>query len=282
MTHYPTLSDIEFKWRASGSGICLIVEGETELDDPWFYQQWFGNESRRFTFFPQDGWAKVEEAVATLRSALGARKVYGIVDRDFEPLVSYPPLPANGILRTTKYTLENYLLDPRCWFSYIQPHIRRTPRPGWNTVEETRGTLHDLYRRCLPLSAYNWTLRETRRLNEIAFEALPEKDRQYREHPKSLENVEPTLLLKQIQASMGLADDLASVYQGRLAQLQAMSFEEWPQWVSGKYVLKALKESFPIRPVAWDDVLSAYMSLCYAPPTDITNLLEFIWLDASA
>ena len=44
MAGYPTFTEIEVAWRASGSGLCIIVEGETELQDPWFYQQWFGGE----------------------------------------------------------------------------------------------------------------------------------------------------------------------------------------------------------------------------------------------
>lgn len=64
---YPTLSEIEVKWRASGSGVCIIVEGETELEDAWFYNYWFGNRSREVTFFPQDGWEIVVDAVMTLR-----------------------------------------------------------------------------------------------------------------------------------------------------------------------------------------------------------------------
>ncbi len=31
MTTYPALTDIEIKWRASGSGICLIVEAMMQL-----------------------------------------------------------------------------------------------------------------------------------------------------------------------------------------------------------------------------------------------------------
>jgi hypothetical protein len=283
MAGYPSLTDIEVKWRTSGSGVCLIVEGETNLDDPWFYQQWFGSEARRFTFFAQDGWVKVQEAVAALRITLGSKKVYGIIDRDFEPTVTYPPVPANGIVRTQRYTLENYLLNEECWFKYVQPHTQRMPKPGWSTLEETRTTLLNLYRRCLPLSAYNWTLREARQLNEAAFKALPVNDQQYREHPKAIENVDVSAHLTRLQAAMGLAEDLPPMYQARLAQLQTMTPDEWAELVSGKYVLKVLKETFPLRlgsDKAWDDVLAAYTFICRAPPDDLVTLLEIIWQDA--
>ncbi len=283
MTDYPSLTDIEVKWRTSGSGVCLIVKGESELDDPWFYQQWFGSEARRFTFFAQDGWVKVQEAVAALRTTLGSKKVYGIIDRDFEPTVTYPPVPANGIVRTKRYTLENYLLNEECWFNYVQPYTWRTPKPGWDTLDNARATLFDLYRRCLPLSAYNWTLREVRHLNEAAFKALPVNVQQYREHPKAIENVDVSAHLARLQAAVGSSEDLPQMYQARLAQLQAMTLDEWAEFVSGKYVLKVLKETFPLRlgsDKAWDDVLSAYMSICHTPPGDLVTLLEIIWQDA--
>ncbi len=282
MIGYPSLTDIEVKWRTSGSGVCLIVEGETDLDDPWFYQQWFGSEARRFTFFAQDGWEKVQEAVAALRITLGPKKVYGIIDRDFELTVTYPPVPADGIVRTKRYTLENYLLDEECWFNYVQPHTRRTPKPGWNTLEEARITLFELHRRCLPLSAYNWTLHQARHSNEAAFKSLPAKDQVYLEHPRALEN-DVSERLARLQENMGLTENLPQLYQTRLLQLQAMIPDEWAEFVSGKYVLKVLKETFPLRlgsDKAWDDVLSAYMYNCNVPPSDLANLLEIIWQDA--
>jgi hypothetical protein len=279
MITYPALTDIAVRWRTAGSGVCIILEGETELDDPWFYQQWFGGEARRFTFFPQDGWMKVQEAVAALRATLGPQKVYGIIDRDFEPEVTYPPVPVDGILRTRKYTLENYLLDADGWFNYVQPHTRRTPKPGWNTPAEARATLLELYRRCLPLSAYNWTLKQAQRFDKTASQSLPV----YREHPKSLENIDVAAHLAQVQAKMNLVENLPQQYQTRLAKVQAMAPDEWEECVSGKYVLKLLRETFPLWSVkdkAWDSVLSAYMSICYAPPDDLVSLLEIIWQDA--
>ena len=206
--------------------------------------------------------------------------MYGIIDRDFEPEVTYPPVPVDGILRTRKYTLENYLLDADGWFNYVQMHMRRTPKPGWNTPVETQATLLELYRQCLPLSAYNWTLRQARRLNEAAFRLLPHKDQEYQEHPKFLTNIDVSAQLLKIQTALSLMDNLPLLYQTRLAQLQAMGTDEWPQVVSGKYVLKMLKETFPFRPATWDNVLQAYMSICYAPPDDLVSLLEIIRQDA--
>jgi hypothetical protein len=63
---YPALSEIEIAWRKSGIGVCIIVEGETELEDAWFYKQWFDYRAKEISFFPQDGCEKVENAVAAL------------------------------------------------------------------------------------------------------------------------------------------------------------------------------------------------------------------------
>jgi hypothetical protein len=175
MTAYPTLTDIEVKWRTSGTGVCVLVEGETELDDAWFYKQWFDDRAREITFFPQDGWDKVIDAVVALRSKLGIGRVYGIIDRDFEEHVTYDLFPSDGILRTVKYTLENYLLDAMCWFQCIQPYTRRTPKPGWRTLDEAHATIESLFRECLRLSAYNWTLHQIRDKNRKAF-ATPIKN----------------------------------------------------------------------------------------------------------
>lgn len=131
MSRYPTITEIEIKWRKSRRGICIIVEGESEMDDPWFYQQWFGGLSKEITFFPQNGWEQVASAVSALRAKLGVKQVYGIIDRDFAPTVTYNPFPMDGLLRTTKYTLENYLLDPQYWFAALRPLMLRSPKPGW-------------------------------------------------------------------------------------------------------------------------------------------------------
>jgi hypothetical protein len=284
MIGYPTLSDIEIKWRASGSGVCVIVEGETEQEDPWFYNKWFGDRAREITFFPQDGWEKVVVAVTNLRAGLGPKCVYGILDRDFENLPSYPATPADGILRTQKYTLENYLLDPRCWYKYVRPHTLRSSKPGWNSLEEARATIEELYRECLPLSAFNWTLRHARDSDYAAFRALPDASKVYKEHPKAIENLgDAVAYLQSVQTQMGLPHDLGQMYLDRLAELQAMPPAAWEEVVSGKYVLNLLRERFPLRlsgKETWDDVLGAYVHGCPEPHPDLMDLVELILQDA--
>ncbi len=278
----PTLSNIEAKWRASGSGVCVIVEGETELADAWFYNFWFGDRAREVTFFPQDGWEQVVAAVAALRTRLGPKKVYGIIDRDFvDP--TYVPFPADGILRTRKYTLENYLLDPLCWFKWAHPYTQRNPRPGWDTEDAVRETIESLYRECIPLSAYNWTLHQAHKLDCAAFAGLSDREKAYARHPRTLKNWDAPSRLRNIQAQMGLPYDLSSLYTDRLAALQAFTLAALEQVVTGKAVLRLLRKHFLLdQPSkrAWDNILSAYVHTCPDPPTDLKTLVDLILEDA--
>jgi hypothetical protein len=225
----------------------------------------------------------VAAAVASLRHRLGARKVYGIVDRDFETQVVHDPFPSAGLLRTHKYTLENYLLDPGCWFSVVQPFTQREAKPGWNTASEVQMTIEAFYQECIPVSAYNWTLRQARGRNYAAFKALPEKDKRYLEHPKALQSWDVSARLSSIQAQIGIPDDLSRLYGERLTHLQTLSLAELEQMVTGKPVLTLLREGFPLHisgDRAWDDMLGAYVHTCPAPPGDLKTLIDLIIQDA--
>ena len=247
--NYPNLSDIEIRWRTSGSGICVIVEGETEQADPWFYNKWFGHRSRELTFFPQDGWEKVVQAVAELRETVGMKKVYGILDRDFETYIGPDePFPQDGLLRTRKYTLENYLLDAPCWFNWARMFTERKPWEGWNTVEEVQAHIEALYQECLMLSAYNWTLYQAKQLNPGAFMDLPQKEREYYEHPKALKDRDVVEHLRIIQAKVTSDDDWGKIYTDQLRYLRTLSFMQLEEVVSGKYVLELMFERYPLQP----------------------------------
>ncbi len=280
---YPTLSEIEIKWRASGSGVCILVEGETELEDAWFYNTWFGDRAQEVTFFPQDGWNRVVSAVRSLRTSLGDKRVYGIIDRDFEQ-PDYDSLPDDGILRTRKYTLENYLLSPRCWFEFVRPFLQRRPEPIWETVDDVQVTIEELYRECIPLSAYNWTLHRAQALDAATFRVLDDKDKTYARHPQALNGWgDVPARLGEIQNRMGLSDDLTRLYNDRLAELQDFSLAELEEVVTGKAVLTLLKESFPLglsSKQAWDDMLGAYVDKCPDPPDDVRTLVDLIVEDA--
>lgn len=284
MSGYPTISDIEMRWRASGSGVCVIVEGQTEQDDAWFYGRWFGDRARELTFFPQDGWQHVMDAVAELRLRLGGKAVYGIIDRDFETLVGTEPFPHSGVLRTPKYTLENYLLEAECWFKCIQPYTLRAAKPGWQTPAEVQTTIRDLHRQCIPLSAFNWTLKQARSAAPMGFATLPDKEGAYREHPKALAGLgDVPDYLRHLGVRLGLAVNLGQMYEERLAHLQNLSHDQLEEVVSGKVVHKLLFEQFPLKlsgERSRDDMLSAYLFHCPHPPADLQQLVAAILADA--
>ncbi len=270
MTGHLAPSEIEMKWRTTGTGICVIVEGETELDDQWYFEQWFGGQARNFTFFAQNGWEKVVNAVEFLRPKLGDKKVYGIRDRDFDSLPSVGTISPEGLGFTQKYTLENYLLDPEIWFQVLRPFISRNPRPGWNSIDDARQTIQELYRQCLPLSAFNWTVRLARQCNNSGFGVLPDADKTYKRHPNDLPANIPAHFAR-LRQDLNLQSDLSAEYTQRLAWLQAAALDTWEQVVSGKYVLKLLK---PKLRGNWEDLIGSYMFHSATPPADLADLLE--------
>ncbi len=216
MREFPSIGVIETAWQASGAEICVLVEGETELDDVWYYRQWFGDRSRTLTFFPQNGWEQVRRGVATLRSQLGHIQVYGILDRDFEPAVAPGEVPDDHILRTRRYATENHLLDPDCWYRCVTQFLQRSPRPEWASPDLVKAHITTLYRECLPITAYNWTLREARQIDHQAFRYLPEKKQEYLSHPQQLEGRDPIVELQETAALMSISTNLGQIYADKL------------------------------------------------------------------
>jgi hypothetical protein len=167
----------------AGLGKLVIVEGETEEDDPYFYGRWFGDLARELTFIPQNGHEKVLKAVQDLRARLSpAREVYGIRDRDFSDDSAWQAqansIPADGVLFTRWYTLENYLLEPEGWFRVVSAMHRRPPGP-WDTEAAVAAQIADAYRECLPLAAWNFVVRSE-------CQRLPKAGLRHVEHPKAL------------------------------------------------------------------------------------------------
>ncbi|MEM7533509.1 MAG: DUF4435 domain-containing protein [Chloroflexota bacterium] len=278
---YPTKEEILIRWQKAGSHICVIVEGETELEDAWFYEQWFGGYARKVTFFPQNGWQKVVEVVVDLRQILGNKTVYGIIDRDFQDSVQYDSIPVDGIVRTPKYTLENYLLDPSCWYEVIRPLNRRRPNPDWQTVEQVKSIIENLYRTCIPISAHNWMILHISSF--VASDVLIQyKWTQFKESPEGLPS-DLSTHWKNIQTQLNLDTGLAELYQERENTLNKMSLAELEKVVSGKYVLKQLQRNFPINlsgREAWDNVVGAYIEYCSEPPSDLEALIQAIIRDS--
>lgn len=275
-----SLTDIEAKWRAAGSGVCVIVEGETEQDDPWYYNKWFFALAREVTFFHQDGWLQVVNAVEQLRRSLREKKVYGILDRDFENFM-YPPFPADGLVRTRKYTLENYLLDPDIWFEVMELLTQRSPKPGWQTRAEAHATIVSLYCECIPLAAYNWMQHTARIANPKDYQALPDGLNSWAKHPKTLVKWgDADARLLDVQTRMGLTYDLRTLFRERLTYLSTLPLAQLEEHVTGKPVLTLLQTSLQRGSRAWDDMLSAYMYHVPTPPTDLQDLVKSILDDA--
>lgn len=283
MSEFPSVEIIETAWQASGADICILVEGETELDDVWYYRQWFGDRSRTLTFFPQNGWEQVRRGVETLRRQLGHLQVYGIIDRDFEPVATTITVPADHILRTRRYALENHLLDPDCWYKCVAQFQLRSPRPAWASPELVREHITALYRKCLPMTAYNWALREARQVDHQAFSGLPDKKRTHLTDPEQLDGRDPVADLHEVAALMSISTNLGDIYNDKLAHLHTCDLPKLEEFVNGKSVIKLFRQSFPIQPLkikAWNDMLSAYIYHCPQPPTDLGTLIEVIIRDA--
>jgi hypothetical protein len=287
MNGYPVVDELEVTVRA-GRGVAVIVEGENAEEDPWFYGQWFGDRARQVTFFPQDGWTRVIDAVAELRRRCPDVPVYGIIDRDFaedEALdADYATL---GILRTASYTLENYLLDPTCWAAVFRLIFRRQggAPDGWDQAELVQGHIEAAYRSCLDLAAHNRVIKYVwDSYRELAI-AAAERDRSYRDHPDAFKEIHAAARLVALGAQIGCPEDLGARFAAVRATVERAGLAGWQQMVSGKYVLHVLQSRFPLLPGAGRFGLSHYLNLyldrCPEPPVDLTRIVERIIADAA-
>jgi len=285
MTAYPAIDELELRFR-TGQGIPIIVEGNSDEDDPWFYRQWFDDRARQVTFFPQNGWSQVVKAVAGLRGRCPDMPVYGLIDRDF---ASDEALDADfattGILRTPRYTLENYLLGPRCWaqvFGFIFRRRGGAPE-SWDDPSQVQGYIEQAYRDCLVLAAHNRVIKFGTDHYPAQAAQTPETERTYREHPDALADVDPAAKLCAWGQQLGTTEDLGDLFMQTLQALEQGGLSIWEQQVSGKYVLRELHRRFP-RPDGGQFPLSHYLNLylreCPDPPPDLVRLIERIIADA--
>lgn len=270
MSGYPRDAVLLARCRA-GLGRIVIVEGESDDQDPYFYNRWFGDRARELTFIPQNGCERVVQAVAELRAQLSpARPVYGIRDRDFcdDADLGEDAIPADGVLRPRRYTLENYLLEPEGWYEVVRLVHRSKLPPDWDTVEAVHERVLDAYRRCLPVAAFNAAVRQ----EYVRAPGDPTGARfGYRPHPDAVTAAALTQL-EAWGASRG-APPLRGVYEAELARLQAAAFAEWQRRVTGKAVLKVFQGSFPgINAGHLLDNL--YLDKHPAPPGDLERLVQ--------
>lgn len=274
MSSYPQGEVLVARCRA-GLGKIVIVEGESVDQDPWFYGRWFGDRARELTFVPQNGCEKVVQAVAELRAQLSpAREVFGIRDRDFceddALLAQDAAMPADGVLRPRRYTLENYLLEPEGWFEVVKVTHRSVRPPAWDSVEAVSDRVLDAYRRCLTVAAWNYTVcQEYARLpGDVNGERF-----KYRAHPDAM-TPRAREELDAWGAARGAPGPLGDAFMAELERLGAADLAEWQRRVTGKAVLKVFKNSFPVA--ARDLLDNLYINLYPRPPEDLERLVRRI------
>lgn len=262
----------------TGRGAIVVLEGETEHDDPYFYGRWFGDLARQVSFFPQNGWEKVVVAVKELREAIPDRPVFGIVDRDFADgavvEAQEHAVPADGVFRTRRYTLENYLLDPVGWAKCAATLHRGTAPAPWDHAEGVAAKLEQAYRACAGVAAWNVIVSaECRREPQH-----PVGSPGYREHPDALPK-DPAQELMRWGAQRAAPRSLADEFSARLARMQQMNVQELSCWVTGKAVLKVFLRDFPVPfgPRIHNEVLkNLYLNAHPAPPDELDGLVRRI------
>jgi len=252
----------------------VIVEGESQEEDPYFYGRWFGELAREVSFYPQNGWSKVVQAVADLREQLQGREVYGIRDRDFFDEAGLQAqvdrFPMDGVLRTRFFTLENYLLRPEGWYPVVRALHRATLPQGWSSIDEVQAQIDAAYRQCLPVAAHNWTVHDEN-------VRLPQGGLTYVEAPVDAQDLRDRLT--RWEAGRGVPRPLASCFDDHLSDLQGLTGAEWPHWVTGKAVLKALLKVLPLpRNKKLDEALmvNLYMDKHPDPPPELEQLVRQI------
>ncbi len=279
----PSLQEIR---QRIGSGIAVFVEGASEKDDPFYYRRWFDDQARTFTFFAGGGWQEVMRIVQELRQQDPALPVYGIIDRDYADDEEWEAFneqfEQTHVLKTPKFMLENYLLNPDGWAKVFEFLFRRyggAPE-GWRSPEEIALKIEDAYRACLSLAAHNWVIKfGNERYTEQAA-TTPENLRCYLQHPDALQGVNPEEKLAQWGKMLSAKENFAELYQQRLTWLQQQSLLDWEKFVPGKFVLAVLHRQFPRRPGARGFDLSHYLDLymdkCPEPPDDLNEILQRI------
>ena len=143
--------------------------------------------AREITFFPQDGWDHVVDAVADCAPGWAPRRFTAssiVISRPRSTSI----LSRNRVFCARRGTRSRIT----CWKLNVGSNVSsRTPcapsSPAGRPLKHARDTIDHLYQQCLPLSAYNWTVKQARALRiSAAFATLSDRDRQYVRHPKGM------------------------------------------------------------------------------------------------
>ncbi len=270
----------EVKQR-TGNGIAVCVEGDSYEDDAAYYRQWFESQASRVRFFPADGWREVKRAVADYRTVLGDVPVYGILDRDFTPADRLDAeLETEGILRTSRFTLENYLLDPNCWAQLFRSIYITSPAgapDGWGDADTVRARIDAAMTsaQCKAASAFNFVVW---RVSEQV-PVLKLSDLRYIEHiNEANDRGRLEQKLQDIVRDNVNSADLLEIYAQRLQALDSMTPVQLHEVVSGKHILQKLLPEFPKRHrgISIKELKERYIDKCVAVPEDMAHLVERI------
>jgi hypothetical protein len=253
----------------------VMVEGETQQDDPYFYQRWFGNRATRISFFAQNGWQQVERSVRELRDELPDRSIYGIIDRDFAPQdlleAQYRTDPSDGIFRSTYYTLENYLFEPVVWHRVLLALHRHAPPEGWRDQADIAERIRECVREFLPVAAYNRVIRRENMRCHQTLDGRPDKT-----HVRQMQGFDPEELSRWGQGRQ-CGEDLGQRYLAELRALEQLPIEELHCWIHGKYLLENVwLPRIPKGGINQKHLVSLYIDQCATPPADLVRLIDRI------
>jgi hypothetical protein len=255
----------------SGSGLAVVIEGVDDGDDEWVYSQWFAELSHLITFYPQDGYSRVVDAVEKLQKGRQNGSVLGIIDRDFatelEIKAQFEPDYSGHVYRTNRYTLENYLLEPQGWLEIASLFWRSNLPKGYRDLEECTKTIDDIFRSFIPAAAYNWMVWDINQYYNPSFSL------EY----KNIPNLNPEKLYQNLLIycqRQGLPNP--DEYFLRV-ELLSTKKELWHQKISGKMIFYHLIKTFPVPRLRPDKhiFVNYYVSRTEAPK-ELSRLVHFL------
>ncbi|MGH9841008.1 MAG: hypothetical protein ACREEM_19815 [Blastocatellia bacterium] len=131
-----------------------------------------------------------------------------------------------GIIRTPRYTLENYLLDPACWAAVFKGIFKRNlaEARGWDDERQVTNIIIAAYSDCLGVTAHNWIVK----IVNAKYSSPTFPSREYLKHYKSLQDTEGALQsLADWGVRAGVAEDLREMFENKHSQLIRLSIIHW-------------------------------------------------------
>jgi hypothetical protein len=269
----PVSNDLVLEIRNRiGRGVAVLVEG----NDRWIYEAWFPTRDFDVTFFnTQKGWYEVENDLHELKQELPRYPIYAILDRDFADSSRLTSgLVSDGIVRTRRYTLENYLLEPACWAEVFKFLHRLNPaRLGeWSRPEFVAQRIEEACRQCIPVAAHNAVVAYVRTSFPDVYDG-----RSYRDRTDA--TVDMRSELRQWGDKLGINEDIGERYTNTVARYEALALDELHEVVTGKCVVANFLNQVP-TPLGGRPrnirLYNQYLQECPNAPDDIVEAVERI------